>query len=336
MISAYTTTRNCKEMDYPFLESIQSMLSFADEVCVLDSSDKDDGTLVELEKFARKNSAVKLKHEDINWKAPNHGIFDGQTKQMARKMCNGVFCWQQDADEIVHERHAPLIESIISKINWKETPVLALPVIEFWGPNKVRIDVNFWKWRLTLNKKEIIHGIPNGFSIIDPKTGLEFAKPGTDTCDYIHETTKTHLPMASFVNEETERLRVLAYQGNEAALREYRIWYNNIVNSLPGVYHYSWYNIERKIKQYKLFWTDFWKSMYNMDKNERDNPFFPGKLWSEVTDEEIKSKAQELEEKTSGWVFHKPWNGSKTFGLETKDLMDHPQVIKNWLNLNVK
>lgn len=331
MISAYITTRNCNEMDYPFLESIESMLPFADEVCVLDSSDKDDGTRVSLEKLASKNSSVILKHVEIDWKAPNHGIFDGKTKQLAREMCTGVFCWQQDADEIVHEKHAPLVEKIISKVDWKKTPIVALPVLEFWGPNKIRIDVNVWKWRLTLNTKQVMHGIPLGLSFIDPKLNLEFAKPGTDTCDYIDSLTKTHLPMTSFVSEEAERVRMMAVAGNEAALREYRIWYNDIQNNFPGVYHYSWYNIERKIKQYKLFWTDFWKSMYNMDKNEKENPFFPGKLWSEVTDEEIKNKAKELEEKTSGWIFHKPWNGTRSFGLETKDFMRHPEIIKNWL-----
>jgi hypothetical protein len=43
-LSGYTTVRNALSMDYPFVESIGSMLEFCDEVCVLDSSDKADGT----------------------------------------------------------------------------------------------------------------------------------------------------------------------------------------------------------------------------------------------------------------------------------------------------
>lgn len=331
MISGYTTTRNCFEMDYPFLESIESMLGFTEEVCIVDTSDKDDGTLVALQKLAAKNSKIVLKHETIDWSLPNHGIFDGQLKQLARSMCTGVFCWQQDADEIVHEKQAPLVEKMLTTVNWVKTPILALPVIEFWGPNKVRIDVNVWKWRLTINKKEIIHGIPKGYSFIEPISGLEYAKPGTDTCDYIHATTKEHLPMASFVTNETEQIRAAALRGNEEALREFRIWYNHMVNTLPGVHHYSWYNIERKIKQYKLFWADFWKAMYNIERNERDNPFFPNKLWSEITEKEIKQKAHELETRTTGWIFHKPWDGSCVVGLETKDFLNHPKIIENWL-----
>ena len=42
-ISGYTTTYNCLKEDYPFLESIQSMLGFCDEVVVVDGC-SDDGT----------------------------------------------------------------------------------------------------------------------------------------------------------------------------------------------------------------------------------------------------------------------------------------------------
>jgi hypothetical protein len=50
--------------------------------------------------------------------APNHGIFDGKTKQMAREMCKkGQYLVQFDVDEIMHEDSIPLIKPLIEQIN---------------------------------------------------------------------------------------------------------------------------------------------------------------------------------------------------------------------------
>ena len=38
---------------------------------------------------------------------------------------------------------------------------------------------------------------------------------------------------------------------------------NKVVNQLPGVYHYSWFDIKRKIYTYKDYWSKHWTSMYN-------------------------------------------------------------------------
>ena len=51
-ISAYCTTRNCDEMEYPYLESIRSHLAFADEVGVYDTSNGKDKTLATLNALA--------------------------------------------------------------------------------------------------------------------------------------------------------------------------------------------------------------------------------------------------------------------------------------------
>lgn len=335
-ISGYTTTRNCVDMDYPFIESISSMMGFCDEVCVLDSSDKQDGTwekLVELQtKFPDK---LKIHHENIDWSAPNHGIFDGQTKQMAREMCRGQYLWQMDCDEIVHEDHAPLVRPLITQIGaeFQKIPVLALPVIEFWGrTGKVRIDVNPWKWRITLNIKDIVHGIPQELRTTDQVSGLEYAKPGTDTCDYISRATGERYQCMFFIPPELEKARHSAIRSNpfDPNLKAFESWFNSCLQQLPGVYHYSWFNIERKIRQYRLFWTSFWKAMYNQDRDERNNPFFPNLLWSEVTEEMMKNTASVLEANTGGHVFHVPWDGSTTNSIRV--FKDHPQLMNDWIN----
>ena len=41
-------------------------------------------------------------------------------------------------------------------------------------------------------------------------------------------------------------------------------WINNVRDSLPCVYHYSWFNLERKIKTYRDYWSKHWQSLYDI------------------------------------------------------------------------
>jgi hypothetical protein len=322
-------------MFYPFKESITSMLSFCDEVCVFDSSDKDDGTLAALFEMQKQfDGKLKIKHEDIDWSAPNHGIFDGITKQKARQMCRSEYLFQFDVDEIMHEHYSEMIRPFIEQISeeLRKVPIIALPVVEYWGrAGKVRIDVNPWKARISLNVRDIVHGIPAHLRIVDEKTGLEYAKHGTDTCDYISRATGEPYQILSFFPQEIEQTRMVAIKSNPFGpdIKNFELWFNSAIKQMPSIFHYSWFNIERKIKQYRMFWTTFWKAMYNEERDERQNPFFPGSLWSEVTDEMIKQKALDLEMSTSGHVFHKKWEGDRTNSIRV--FKDHPAIMKDWI-----
>lgn len=320
-------------MDYPFIESIKSMLQFADEVVVVDTSDGRDDTLQKLENLNRSDSRVRVLHTDnFDWTAPNHGIFDGQTKAMARIACKGDFLWQFDVDEVVHELDAPKVQTLINMMLSQpmSSPIIALPVVEYWGSKgKVRADINPWKARLSRNLPDITHGIPK--HLRRTVNGLPYASPGTDTCDYISKSTGLVIPVIGFMNQFEEYTRQTCLQ-NSRLVSTYEKWFNGKVNELPGVFHYSWFSIERKIKQYRLFWTDFWKAMYGpveaQNKDPNWNPFFEVP-WSEVTDEMITAKAKELEEKTGGHIFHSRWNGSQTPHVTIH--RDHPALIKEWV-----
>ena len=106
-------------------------------------------------------------------------------------------------------------------------------------------------------------------------------------------------------------------------------WFDSVLNEMPAVFHYSWFNIERKIKQYRMFWSDFWKAMYNLPAEEVNNPFFPERKWSDITDDEIKESALWLESYTNGWIFHSPWDGSCTNGISVN--MGHPSIMNKWI-----
>lgn len=327
-ISGYTTTRNCQSMDYPFIEAIKSHLDFCDEVVVADSSDGNDKTQQMLEELMEEHSHLKVYNVDVDWNAPNHGIYDGKMKAVARSMCENEFLWQFDVDEIAEENVRPKIESLLEQAasHMDTTPIIALPVIEYWGSkNKVRVDINPWKPRLSKNLPNITHGIPKHLRKFE--NGLLYAKHGTDGCDYIDSKTAVPIPFSNFANMEIQQLQRKAMTDKNAA-NDYRNWFNMIASHLPTIHHFSWYSIESKILKFKNFWNDSWLTLYNEKKPEGWNPFFLERSLQDVSDEEIKTLARKLETETGGHIFHKPWDGSKINYVTLE--CDIPSIIKEW------
>ena len=194
----------------------------------------------------------------------------------------------------------------------KAIHLIALPVIEYWGDKgKVRVDINPWKWRLSRNLNHITHGVPQELRQYD-EDGQMYAAAGTDSCDYIDKETGARIPFSSFYTQDVHNARIAALQGNQDALAQYEAWFNAAINQLPGVHHYSWYDLNQKIKNYKNYWTRFWQSMYGEDQvdSAEKNMFFD-KPWSEVTEKDISKMAILLEEKMGGWVFHNKVDFSK-------------------------
>lgn len=326
-ISGYTTTKDCIKQRYPYKACIESMLSFCDEVVVLDGGSK-DGTREHLLEWSKEEPKLKVVIHDFDWDHPHFAVFDGKAKDMAREACTMDFCWQMDSDEIVHEDDAEKIKHIVRDFP-PNFDLLALPVIEYWGgPDKVRTDIQPWKWRLSRNKSDIGHGIPKHLR----ETGEHglYAKVGTDGCDPIYRSSGQLIPFANFYTADVEMIR-RRVQEDQGALEMYEGWYNDIANNLPCIYHYSWWDIERKIYTYKNYWGKHWRALYNMDiEDTAENNVMFDVPWSEVTDEMIKQKAKELKEKTGGHIFHAPWDGTETKHVTIQKSM--PKYIEEWIN----
>jgi len=325
-ISGYMTTKDCFRQGYPFREAIQSMLGFCDEVIVVDGGSTDD-TWYELQTWARHTPGLTVKQKKLDWDDPRFAVFDGEQKARARSLCTGDFCWQQDADEIVHEDDYDKIrKTVLDFPNYAN--LVSLPVTEYWGSGgKVRVDVNPWKWRLSRNLPHITHGIPGQLRRTD-ENGAMYSLPGSDGCDFINKDTLELIPHASFYNEGAHNARVAALAGNEEALSQYGEWFNRCVALLPGVHHYSWRNLERKIRTYRDYWGSHWQSLYDIKQEDTaENNMFFQKPWAEVSDEEITALAQELEEKMGGWVFHNPVDFSKPTPSITVEC-GHPKIMR--------
>jgi len=307
-ISGYMTTYNCFAQDYPYLQTIKSMLHFCDEVCIVDGGST-DGTWDTLTAICMSEPKLKIKQVSRDWSHPRHAVFDGAQKAEARSMCSSDFCWQMDSDEIVHENDALKIIELCKSMP-PNIDIISLPVVEYWGgPEKVRCDIQPWKWRLSRNAPYITHGIPSDLRRYDSNGDLCSAE-GSDGCDMIHKETGVRLPHVTFHTGETEALRQAAVSGNSQALSKYQEWFNAVVKNIPGVHHYSWYDIPRKMRLYRDYWTRHWNSLYNksLEDTAETNMMFDVP-WSEVTDEMIEVRANELKQKTGGWIWHRKWNG---------------------------
>lgn len=302
-ISGYTTTRNCVSQEYPFEASIKSMLGFADEVVVVDGG-SDDGTWEKLQAWASQEDRLKVYQVERDWSHPRHAVYDGLQKAEARSRCTGEFLWQMDSDEIVHENDYQKITNMCKNFP-TEVDLICLPVVEYWGgPSKVRMDINPWKWRLSRNLPHITHGIPDQLRKQD-ENGELYSAMGSDGCDYVHSETFELIPYANFITGEVERARQVAVSGNEEVKNQYEKWFNNAVEQLPGVHHYSWFNLPRKIKTYKNYWSKHWQSLYNITQEDTaDNNMFFDKPWADVTDEEIDALSTKLADEMGGWIFH--------------------------------
>ncbi len=303
-LSGYTTTYNCNERGYPYIESIKSMAGFCDEVIVLDAGST-DGTYENMIEVFKEMENVKINQHIINFENSRWAIdSDGHQKARARSMCTSDFCWQQDIDEVVHENDYKKIKDLLRTFP-RNVSLVSLPVIEYWGgPDKVRMDINPWKWRLSTNHPDITHGVPTDLRNYD-EDGKMYASHGTDSCDYIHKETGVRIHHASFYNEEIHNLRTRGLNGDEESRSKYEEWFKNVISVLPGVYHYSWYDIKKKVNSYKNYWGTFWKSMYNVDvEDTAENNVMFDKPWAEVTDKDIEDMAVRLKESFGGWIFH--------------------------------
>ncbi len=302
-IGSYTTTRDCIDQEYPWRQCIKSMLGFSDEVVVVDGGST-DGTWEELEEWASNEEKLKVYQISRDWNHKRHAVFDGLQKAEARKLCTSDYLWQMDCDEVVHEDDYEKITKLCKNFP-QEVDLVCLPVVEYWGSiEKVRMDINPWKWRLSRNKSNITHGIPKQLRKEDEEGDL-YSLPGSDGCDYIDAESYEIIPHGSFYTQDVHNIKIAALSGDEEALNVYNQWFESLIGTMPGVHHYSWFNLPRKIKTYKNYWSKHWQSLYNIEQEDTsENNMFFGKPWSKVTDQEIDELSTRLREETGGHVFH--------------------------------
>jgi glycosyltransferase involved in cell wall biosynthesis len=302
-ISGYTHVLNPSEQGFPFMQSIRSMLGFCDEVVVVDGGSK-DGSLEDLKSLAAQDPRLQVYERE--WDPEEPGM-DGMQKAYGRAMCTGDLLWQQDADEVVHEDDYARVRALARRFP-AGSDIVHLPVIELWGDDHtVRTDRHAWKWRMSRNDYRITHGINSAARVVDEKTGRTYAKRGmSDGCEYIDVLKGEHLPHTGFWTGELEELR-------QRDPQEYGRRMNDEFDRLPCVFHYSWADLSRKVRNFRDFWDRTWSRLYNDSEPVRR---FPGV----DTDEQVAAAAAELKERGGEHA------AAQTFPLRRRP----PALMEGW------
>jgi len=304
-IAGYTHVFNAETHGFPYVESIKSMLGFCDEVVVVDGGST-DGTVEKIKAIG--DDRVKIHERKWDWNEPG---MDGMQKAFGRAMVSvgqEDFLWQQDADEVVHEDDYQKIRKLAEKFPGG-TDLIHLPVVELWGGGeRVRTDRHSWKWRMSKNNFRVTHGINKDARVFDEKTGKTYAKKGmSDGCEYVDIMTGEHLPHKGFYNQQLELVRKNNPESYGKAM-------NEAFNELPVVFHYSWADLPRKIRNFKEFWNKCWSNLYN-EASPEDR--FPD-VHSEA---DVVQKAKELLNRGG------EHGEAKTFALGRSN----PALMKDWI-----
>ncbi len=140
-ISGFTLVRNGQQFDYPFLESVQSLLSLCDEV-IVNVGESDDNTWGELERLKADlppKEGQKLTLFKSVWplndpeKRKGGQILAEQTN-LALKRCRGDWCVYLQADEVLHEQDIECIKADLQRADGAHAvDALVFNYVHFYG-----------------------------------------------------------------------------------------------------------------------------------------------------------------------------------------------------------
>lgn len=130
-ISATTYFRNAIQLDYPFIESIKSLIDWVDEYIVV-VGDSTDGTREAVEALNHE----KIKIVDTTWDMSlrKGGKVFAQQADIGTKHATGDWVIHLQADQVFHEKDMPTLKAALEKYHGdRETEGLLLPFLNFHG-----------------------------------------------------------------------------------------------------------------------------------------------------------------------------------------------------------
>ncbi|MBN2166594.1 MAG: hypothetical protein JW717_09985 [Marinilabiliaceae bacterium] len=133
IISGFTMVKNADKLNYPFEESVKSLLPIVDEMVIaLGDCDEDDNTINIINRI--NSSKIKIVH--TKWepdKYPNGTILAQQT-DIAKSNCSGDWLFYLQADEVIHENDYDLIRNSCDKyLNDNSVEGFLFSYVHFWG-----------------------------------------------------------------------------------------------------------------------------------------------------------------------------------------------------------
>jgi hypothetical protein len=141
-VSAFTFIKNGEILGYPFLQSIQSILSIVDEF-VVNIGESEDDTLSLIKSLA--NPKIRIIQSNWNDSMKDRGYVYGQQKMVAQFNCTGDWAFYIECDEVYHEKDLESIKKAMSKyVNDKEVEALVFDFYHFYGNANSFLDSPGW------------------------------------------------------------------------------------------------------------------------------------------------------------------------------------------------
>lgn len=280
-ISSYMILKNGAERGFPFEEAIRAAAKISDEVVIVDGGST-DGTLENLAKLQREfyhesehktvgrigplehNLHSKIQVHCHEWDMDSPTLF-GDEKTYARQLCTGTHLVQLDADEIIQEPKPGMIRSLIEEKRFDD--LMDLPCINFYeNDHTIRIEASFWKWRISRNSPNIVHGVHADARTMDPESGrITMDKNKSDSCEYIYEDTLNICKHKTAFDSKYLTLHEKVKRGlisKEEYIKELEV----LIKTESVVFHYSWLNLTRKTEN-GSFWDQTWHGRKNATHN---------------------------------------------------------------------
>ncbi len=141
-VSAFTFIKNGQILGYPFVESIQSILTIVDEFVINVGESEDDTLLVIQSIHSSKIRIIKSKWNDT---MQERGFVYGQQKMIAQYNCTGDWAFYIEGDEVYHENDLEQIkESMIMHLDDPNVEALAFDFYHFYGNANSYLDSPGW------------------------------------------------------------------------------------------------------------------------------------------------------------------------------------------------
>ena len=141
-VSAFTFIKNGQILGYPFVESIQSILTIVDEFVINVGESEDDTLLVIQSIHSSKIRIIKSKWSDT---MQERGFVYGQQKMIAQYNCTGDWAFYIEGDEVYHENDLEQIrESMIIHLDDPNVEALAFDFYHFYGNANSYLDSPGW------------------------------------------------------------------------------------------------------------------------------------------------------------------------------------------------
>ena len=130
-LSAATLIKNATKLDYPIIESVNSLLPYVDEY-VINLGDSGDNTSDLVRSWYGGFTHVKL--FDSKWEGKEQGMafFRNQTNK-ALDACTGDWIFYLQADEAIHEDDAKRIKGIVEEADKHGYDAIAFNFLHFEG-----------------------------------------------------------------------------------------------------------------------------------------------------------------------------------------------------------